>query len=220
MTWPIISFIGGFSDFQLIKPVSRLGLIFHYMTSRPVKSRPKNAENSNASLRYTPESPAEKRDLKQKCCLVSRNFMAISTAKKFVIFAFAAGMTLGLLFASLSFAFSQRDRAKDAIQYFASGQAKLISSNVKCTLSFEDARDANTILSSLRTQYNIAFAGIYDSNGRLFAAYYRDDVNREEFKPSPPSKAKFTTHDGYLVVSEPVIHEHQLLGTVCLWAQP
>ena len=146
--------------------------------------------------------------------------MAIGSVKKFVIIAFAGGMTLGLLFASLSFAFSQRDRAKDAILYFASGQAKLISSNVKCALSFEDARDANAILGSLKTQYNIAFAGIYDCNGKLFATYYRDDINREEFKPLPPSKAKFTTYDDYLIVSEPVIHQKQFLGTVCLWAQP
>jgi uncharacterized membrane protein affecting hemolysin expression len=146
--------------------------------------------------------------------------MAVGSAKKFVTIAFAAGMCLGLLFASLSFAFSLRDRGKDTVMYFASGQAKLISSNVKGALSFDDAKDANAVLSSLRTQYNIVFAGIYDSNGRLFATYYRGDLNPQDFKLPPPSKAKFTTHDGYIVVSEPVIQEHQLLGTVCLWAQP
>ena len=146
--------------------------------------------------------------------------MSESSRRKFIIIAFSAGMTLGLLFASLSFALSQRDRTKDAVLYFASGQAKLISSNVKCALSFEDARDANTILSSLKTQYNIAFAGIYDCNGKLFATYYRGDINEQNFKPLPPSKAKFTTRNGYLVISEPVIHQKQFLGTVCIWAQP
>ena len=28
------------------------------------------------------------------------------------------------------------------------------------------------------------------------------------------------SHDGYMVISEPVIHGHQFLGTVCLWTQP
>jgi hypothetical protein len=146
--------------------------------------------------------------------------MAVGSTKKFVIIAFAGGMSLGLLFSSVSFIKSQRDRGKDAILYFASGQAKLISSNVKCALSFEDAKDANAILGSLKSQYNIAFAGIYDCNGKLFATYYRGDLNPQDFKPLPPSKAKFATHDGYIVVSEPVIHQHEFLGTVCLLAQP
>ena len=95
--------------------------------------------------------------------------MVDGTRKKFIIVAFAAGMSLGLMFTSLSFIDSQRNRNKDAILYFASGQAKLISSNVKFTSFFEDAKDANGILESLKTQYNIAFAGIYDCNGKLFA---------------------------------------------------
>jgi hypothetical protein len=146
--------------------------------------------------------------------------MADSSRKKFIVVAFTAGMSLGLLFTSLSFIKTQWNRDKDAIRYFASGQAKLISSNVKCALSFEDAKDANAILTSLNTQYNIAFAGIYDCNGKLFASYYRDDIDRSQFKPLLPPKAKFTSLDGYIVISEPIIHQHQFLGTVCLWAQP
>ena len=146
--------------------------------------------------------------------------MAVGSAKKFVIIAFAAGMILGLLFSSLSFLKSQRDRAKDTIRYFASGQAKLIGSNVKCALSFDDSKDANSILNSLKTQYNIAFAGIYDCNGKLFAKYYRGDVNERDIDTEIPPKAKFTSRHGYIVVSEPVIHSQQFLGTVCLWAQP
>ncbi len=146
--------------------------------------------------------------------------MADNSKRKFIIIAFASGMSIGLIFASISFIMSQRSRAKDAVLYFSSGQAKLISSNVKCALSFDDAKDANAILSSLRTQYNIVFAGIYDCNGKLFASYYRGDIDEKTFKPLPPSKAKFTRHHGYMVVSEPIIHESQFLGTVCLWAQP
>jgi uncharacterized membrane protein affecting hemolysin expression len=146
--------------------------------------------------------------------------MTVGSAKKFVIIAFAAGMTLGLLFSSLSFIKSQQDHNKDAVMYFASGQAKLISSNVKCALSFDDSKDANSVLNSLKTQYNIAFAGIYDCNGKLFATYYRSDVNEEDIDTQIPPKAKFTSRHGYIVVSEPVIHSKQFLGTVCLWAQP
>jgi hypothetical protein len=34
-----------------------------------------------------------------------------------------------------------------------------------------------------------------------------------------PTKAKFVYRNGYMVVSEPVIHQHQFLGTVCIWTQ-
>jgi uncharacterized membrane protein affecting hemolysin expression len=146
--------------------------------------------------------------------------MADSSRKKFIITAFAAGMFLGLLFASLSFISSQRDHSKDAVKFLTSGQAKLISSNVNGALSFNDVEDANAILETLKTQNNIVFAGVYDCNGKLFASYYRDDIDPQEFKLLPPSKTKFMFHDGYMVVSEPVIQEHKLLGTVCLWAQP
>jgi uncharacterized membrane protein affecting hemolysin expression len=146
--------------------------------------------------------------------------MADSFRRKFIIIAFSAGMSMGLLFASLSFINSQHKNSKDNLMYFTATQAKLISSNVKCALSFEDAKDANGILDSLKTQNNIAFAGIYDCNGRLFSSYHRDDVRNKEFKLVPPTKAKFVSRDGYIVVSEPVIHYHQFLGTVCLWTQP
>ena len=146
--------------------------------------------------------------------------MADSSMRKFIIIAFTTGMSMGLLFASLSFINSQCKNSKHNLLYFTSTQAKLISSNVKCALSFEDAKDANGILESLNTQYNVVFAGIYDCNGRLFSSYHRDDVRNKEFKLVPPTKAKFVSRDGYVVISEPVIHQKQFLGTVCLWTQP
>ena len=132
---------------------------------------------------------------------------------------FAAGMTCGLLFASISFTVWQRCIDKTSVLSCATAQAKLISSNVKCSLSFDDRKDANSILDSLKIQNYIAFAGIYDNEGQLFAYYYRDDIKKGSFIPSPPSKARYSMHDGYLVVSEPVIVDHQLVGTVALWAQ-
>ena len=145
--------------------------------------------------------------------------MVDGTRKKFIIIAFAAGMFMGLLFASLSFIRSENNVNKKTLMYFTSTQAKLISTNVKCALSFEDAKDANAVLDTLKTQNCIAFAGIYDCNGRLFSYYCRDDVMNKEFKLIPPSRAKFTSRDGFIVVSEPVIHQQQFLGTVCLWTQ-
>jgi uncharacterized membrane protein affecting hemolysin expression len=145
--------------------------------------------------------------------------MTDSSRRKFIITAFAAGMSIGLLFTSLSFISSQRKDSKNTLMYFTSTQAKLISTNVKCALSFDDAKDANAVLDTLKNQSFIAFAGIYDCNGKLFSSYHRDDVRNREFKLVPPTKALFIYRDGYIVVSEPVIHQRQFLGTVCLWTQ-
>lgn len=140
--------------------------------------------------------------------------------KKLIVLTFAAGMLLGLAFTTASFTAWGRSYDKNNITYFASSQAKMIASNVKCSLSFNDNKDANTILESLKTQNYIAFAGVYDSRGRLFAYYYRDDIKQSSFIPPPPSKAKFKKCNGFLVVSEPVIVDHNLVGSVVLWAQP
>jgi uncharacterized membrane protein affecting hemolysin expression len=145
--------------------------------------------------------------------------MTDAARKKFIAIIFAAGMSLGLLFASISFIHWQWSSRKNSLFYLTAAQAKLISSNVKCSLSFDDTKDANEILHSLKTQSHIVFAGIYDCNGRPFASYYRD-VAQQSFKPLPPSKTRFRYQDGYLIVSEPVIEAHELIGTVCIWAKP
>jgi uncharacterized membrane protein affecting hemolysin expression len=145
--------------------------------------------------------------------------MVDSSRRKFITITFAAGMSIGLLFASLSFIDSQNKDSKNNLIYFTVTQAKLISTNVKCALAFSDAKDANAILDTLKTQNCIAFAGIYDCNGKLFSSYHRDDARDREFKLVPPTKAIFVSRDGYIVVSEPVIHQQQFLGTVCLWTQ-
>jgi hypothetical protein len=145
--------------------------------------------------------------------------MTNGTKKIVIVLMFAAGLFTGLLFASISFTVWHRRDGKTALLFSTTAQAKLISSNVKCSLSFSDRKDANSILDSLKIQNFIAFAGIYDDEGRLFAYYYRDDVKKAGFIPAPPSKARYSLHDGYLVVSEPVIVDHKLVGTVALWAQ-
>jgi hypothetical protein len=146
--------------------------------------------------------------------------MTDGVRKKLIVLTFATGMFLGLAFTTASFTAWRSSYDKSNIIYFASSQAKMIASNVKCSLSFDDNKDANAILNSLKTQNYIAFAGIYDSRGRLFAYYYRDDVKRQGFIPPPPSKAKFKKRDGFLIVSEPVFVDHNLVGSVVLWAQP
>ena len=146
--------------------------------------------------------------------------MADSIRQKLIVFTFAAGMFLGLAFTTASFTAWRCCDDENTIRYLASSQAKMIALNVECSLSFNDNEDANSILDSLKTQNYIVFAGVYDNQNQLFAYYYREDVQQSGFIPLPPSKAKFKKHNGYLVVSEPVMVDHNLVGSVCLWAQP
>lgn len=129
-------------------------------------------------------------------------------------------MFLGTLFTSISYSAWKWCSAKKALFYDTSVQAKMISSNIKCSLAFNDIKDANDILNSLKIQYFVVFAGIYDGQGNLFASYYRRDVNQATFKPPPPTKARFKFRNGYIIVTEPVIDEKEIIGTVCLWAKP
>ena len=145
--------------------------------------------------------------------------MTDDSKKKFIVIAFAGGMSLGLLFTTVSFLFRSRVDSKESVVYTASAQAKIISSNVQCSLSFDDREDANNILDTLKTQNYIAFAGIYDADNRLFAYYYRYDIKQSGFKPSPPTKAQIRTISDFLVINEPVIVEKKRVGTVSIWVK-
>lgn len=145
--------------------------------------------------------------------------MSDGLVKKLIVLTFAAGMGIGLVFTTASFTFWKHCDEKTNLLYFASSQAKLVASNVKCSLSFSDNKDANAILGSLKTQNYIAFAGIYDNEGRLFAYYYREDIKQQGFIPPPHSRAQSKNLDGFIVVSEPVIVDRKLVGSVVLWAK-
>ena len=77
--------------------------------------------------------------------------MTDTARKKWTVAAFAGGMGLGLLFTSVSFIDWQHSSEKDSLYILTAAQAKLISSNVRCSLTFNDTKDANTILDSLKT---------------------------------------------------------------------
>lgn len=145
--------------------------------------------------------------------------MTDAAKKKIIVIAFATGMSLGLLFASISFINWQQNEKKSSLLHLTTSQAELIAANVICSLTFNDEKDANGILASLKTQNHIAFAAIYDGRGKPFARYYRDDASQKDFEPLRPSKKRFRYQDGYLIVSEPVIDQHELIGTVCIWAK-
>lgn len=146
--------------------------------------------------------------------------MSCNPKKRGIVLAFSVGMVLGLVFTSVSYTAWCRCDDKNTIRYFAAAQAKLIAYNVTCSLSFLNNKDANSILDSLKLQNYVAFAGVYDSNGRLFAYHYRNDVRQNGFIPPHPARLNSKNLENYLVITEPIIVDHNFFGTVILLAQP
>ena len=61
-------------------------------------------------------------------------------------------------------------------------EAEIIGANSVAALEFDDRGSAEKTLSALSASPNIVSAGIYEPNGRLFAAYSRDGGKR---RPRP-----------------------------------
>ena len=68
-----------------------------------------------------------------------------------------------------------------------STQAQIIGSNTASALLFNDPQSAENTLSALKAAHNILSAGIYTTDGRLFASYSRDAAGQISGLPSIPS---------------------------------
>jgi len=74
-----------------------------------------------------------------------------------------------------------------------STQAQIIGSNSISALIFNDQQSAENTLSALKAAHNITFAGIYFTDGKLFASYSRDANARIPAIPSL-SSGELETH--------------------------
>lgn len=67
-----------------------------------------------------------------------------------------------------------------------STQAQIISSNSVSALLFNDPQSAENTLSALKAAHNILSAGIYSTDGQLFASYSRDSAGQIPAIPALP----------------------------------
>ncbi|MHC4456833.1 MAG: ATP-binding protein [Planctomycetota bacterium] len=96
-----------------------------------------------------------------------------------------------------------------------STHTEMIADNCKAALAFEDTQDAQEALKALRMQPSIVFAGIYSTDGKLFASYYHSDA---DYSIQPP-KAQKDSHrftEGFLTIYKSVILDKETIGTACL----
>ena len=96
-----------------------------------------------------------------------------------------------------------------------STQVAMTADNCKAALAFKDAADAQGILGALKAEPSIVFGGIYSNDGKLFAGYYRSDVDRQ-VQPTELQKSGYTFGKGFLTVFKTIILDDETIGIVCL----
>ncbi len=72
---------------------------------------------------------------------------------------------------------------RDSLVHDLSVEAQIIGSNILSALEFDDPRSAEKTLSALNASPNVISAGIYGPDGRLFAAYSRDQDAKAPLAP-------------------------------------
>jgi signal transduction histidine kinase/CheY-like chemotaxis protein len=99
-----------------------------------------------------------------------------------------------------------------------STQAQIIGSNSISALLFNDAQSAENTLSALKAAHNILSAGIYSTDGRLFASYSRDPGSHLLVVPSLPS-GQLEIHwfkEKEVVLVRSIIFQGKPTGTVSI----
>ncbi len=91
---------------------------------------------------------------------------------------------------------------------------EMIATNSAAALAFDNPEDAHQVLVALAAERHIVAAGLYGSNGDLFAAYPAGLTPAS--LPRSPGAAGYRFDQGYVVGVQPVTHGERRLGTLYL----
>ena len=92
--------------------------------------------------------------------------------------------------------------------------ARIAADNSTATLAFENETDAKTVLAAFRIERNVVAAGLYDSDGKLFAAYPTNEPAAAF--PAAPGKDGYRFAQSHLILFQPVVEDGNRLGTLYL----
>jgi signal transduction histidine kinase len=93
---------------------------------------------------------------------------------------------------------------------------EMIAENCKAALAFDDAHDATKTLNALGVKSSIVSGIIYDKNGKIFAAYYKDGYRKEIAKTSEFQGNGHSFSNGYLASHKNIMLEGEIIGSVML----
>jgi PAS domain S-box-containing protein len=117
-----------------------------------------------------------------------------------------------LLAAGMALLAYERSRFQNEMAGRMSNLADIVGSNSAASLTFEDPKEAQRILGSLRGNEHIVAAAIYDKQGKLFASYPAD----KNFRLLPPQAVPLGNRleNDRLILSQPILLDNEQLGTV------
>lgn len=103
--------------------------------------------------------------------------------------------------------------ARDAARHELTVLGDVVAGNSAAALAFDNAEDAQVVLSHVRASPNVTIAALYDDQGKLFAAYRR----AENFAaPADPGSPRVAYEGERLVLVRPVAQTGKRLGTLYL----
>ncbi len=126
----------------------------------------------------------------------------------------AVGIAILLLVASLGLAIHNERLARAQFDQQLAVRAHILANSVTAALAFDDKATAQGYFDALRTDPQIAAAGAYDGEGRLFAGFALPGGTL------PPARAVSVSspEEGRRVVTVPVVQNGTRLGVVYLSA--
>ena len=137
----------------------------------------------------------------------------ISIKKKIVVLAMVA-VFAALTLSSTAFVVNYVRQLDSQMIRQISVLADVLGSNVSAALTFDDAKTAAELLSSLRAQPMITAAVLFDENDAVFASYPAGDVPTDLMKPSQQAGHEFIGSN--LQITTRVTQHGEKLGTICI----
>ena len=91
--------------------------------------------------------------------------------------------------------------------------AAIIGANSTAALVFDDQSAAEEILASLNTKRHIVSACLYETDGKVFAKYFRSDMKGDFSLPEPRADGYWLEAD-HLVLFQRIVLDGEPLGTI------
>ena len=124
---------------------------------------------------------------------------------------------VGLVVETVGFIINNHYRIKDEMANDVESLARVIADRSTAALAFSDEKAASDSLAALNFKKSVVSAAIYDSKGNVFAKYRKSGEADYTF-PNIIQKNAERFEDDYLYVTEPVVLDDQVLGSVFIRA--
>ncbi len=123
--------------------------------------------------------------------------------------------SLGLLLAGTAIVVYERNTFQQRETENLASLAQIIGAQSTAALDFDDAEVAQKNLAALKARPDIAAAGIYEADGKLFTQYLRSDLKSVTLPARAEAEGERIQGD-YLNVFRAIKERGKTVGTVCL----